>query len=211
MPEALLQKLSPVVMDIYAAGDFHRADMRTIARESGTSFRTIYKYFRDKEQLLFWFISHWLKGLYPQALLPLNDPGPVRPKLLQVLRRHFEFYERQPQVGRIIFMTVPLAQWMKEPSYSQLEYMTLLLNAMRAAQASGELRKDLPTVAILDAFNAMFNRTFLMWEYRGRSYGLAEQAEIVLKLLWDGIGEDATPRVAKPSTPRRILPDKQRP
>lgn len=191
MPQALLQKLSPVVMDIYAAGDFHRADMRTIARESGTSFRTIYKYFCDKEQLLFWFISHWLSGLYPAAMAPLNGSGSLGEKLLQVLKLHFEFYEREPKVGRIIFMTVPLAQWMKEPSYAQPEFMSVLLGAIRDAQAVGELRNDLPAIAILDAFNAMFNRTFLMWEYRGRSYGLAQQADVVFKTLWGGISQAA--------------------
>jgi AcrR family transcriptional regulator len=210
MPQALLQKLSPVVMEIYAAGDFHRADMRTVARESGTSFRTIYKYFRDKEQLLFWFINHWLSELYPHAFQPLNEPGPMRPKLLEVLRRHFQFYERFPQVGRIIFMTVPLAQWMKEPSYAQPEVMALLLNAVRAAQASGELRSDLPTIAILDAVNALFNRTFLMWEYRGRSYSLVEQAETVCEILWGGIGQNAAPPTAKSQPARRGASTKQK-
>ena len=192
VPQALLQKLSPVVMEIYAAGDFHRADMRTIARESGTSFRTIYKHFRDKERLLFWFINHWLSDLYPHAIEPLQAAGPMRERLLQVLRRHFEFYERNPQVGRIVFMTVPLVQWMKDPSYAQPTTMRLLLNAIKAAQAGGELRKDVPAVAVLDALNAMFHRTFMMWEYRGRSYPLAEQADTVFRILWDGIGMPAT-------------------
>lgn len=187
IPSSLLQKLSPVVMNIYAGGDFHRADMRTIARESGTSFRTIYKHFRDKEQLLFWFINQWLTDLYPAAIKPLTTEAPMRERLLQVLTRHFEFYERNPQVGRIIFMTVPLVQWMKDPSYAQTTTMGLLLNAIKTAQALGELRSDVPAVAVLDALNALFHRTFMMWEYRGRAYSLTEQADTVFKILWDGI------------------------
>jgi len=187
VPLPLLQKMSPVVMDIYAGDDFHRADMRTIARESGTSFRTIYKHFQDKEKLLFWFINHWLSDLYPYAIEPLQAQGPMRDRLLLVLRRHFEFYERNPKVGRIIFMTVPLVQWMKDPSYAQTEAMRLLLGAMKQAQAHGELRKDVSAVAILDALNAMFHSTFLMWEYRGRNYPLTDQADNVFQILWHGI------------------------
>lgn len=204
VPAPLLQKLSPVVMDIYAAGDFHRADMRTIARESGTSFRTIYKHFQDKEKLLFWFINHWLTDLYPHAIEPLQSPAPMRERLLEVLRRHFEFYERHPQVGRIIFMTVPLVQWMKDPSYAQPQTMRMLLAAMKAAQSSGELRTDVPAVAMLDALNALFQRTFMMWEYRGRTYPLAAQADTMFQILWQGIGEAAAasiPTVALPRTP----------
>lgn len=188
MPQSLIDKLSPVVLEIYAAGDFHRADMRTIARESGTSFRTIYKHFRDKEQLLFWFINHWLMDLYPAAFEPLDESGSLHDRLARVLARHFEYYEAHPAVGRIIFMTVPLSQWMKDSSYAQPDMMSRLLKAIKEAQAEGELRRDVPPVALLDAFNAIFNRTFLMWEYRGRKQRLKTQGEYAFQILWSGVG-----------------------
>src|SRR5437868_6886320 len=78
IPANLRDRLSPVVMEIYSAGDFHRVDMRTIARDAGMSFRTIYRYFGDKETLLFWFIKHWLEGLYPVALKPLDGNGDLK-------------------------------------------------------------------------------------------------------------------------------------
>ncbi len=198
IPANLRDRLSPVVMEIYSAGDFHRADMRTIAREAGMSFRTIYRYFGDKEALLFWFIQHWLEGLYPAALQPLDGDGDLRGKLLGVLTRHLEFYEKNPNVGRIIFMTVPLERWMRDPSYAQHELMTRLLNAIREAQQQGQLRCDVDSRTILDIFNAIFNRAFLMWEYRRRSYSLVAQAAPLLSILWNGV---AAPSVSKPAAP----------
>lgn len=197
VPAPLRERLSPVVMEIYAAGDFHRVDMRTIAREAGMSFRTIYRYFGDKESLLFYFIQHWLSGLYPAALKPLDGDGDLRSKLLGVLKLHFEFYERHPNVGRIIFMTVPLERWMRDPSYTQRELMLRMLKAINEAQQQGELRHDLDSRLILDMFNAIFNRAFLMWEYRRRSYSLAAQAEPLLSVLWNGV--TASQPSAKPT------------
>lgn len=151
------------------------------------SFRTIYRHFGDKESLLFYFIQYWLSGLYPAALKPLDGDGDLRSKLLGVLRLHFEFYEKNPNVGRIIFMTVPLERWMRDPSYAQRELMLRMLKAIGDAQQQGELRHDLDSRLILDMFNAIFNRAFLMWEYRRRSYSLAAQAEQLLSVLWDGV------------------------
>lgn len=157
------------------------------------SFRTIYRYFGDKEALLFYFIQHWLSGLYPAALKPLDGDESLRSKLLGVLTLHFEFYERNPNVGRIIFMTVPLERWMRDPSFAQRELMMRVLKAINDAQQQGELRCDVDSRLILDMFNAIFNRAFLMWEYRRRSYSLQEQAAPLLSVLWNGVSANKPP------------------
>lgn len=190
-------------MEIYAAGDFHRADMRTIAREAGMSFRTIYRYFGDKEALLFWFIQHWLEGLYPAALEPLEGDGDLRTKLLRVLTLHLEFYERNPSVGRIIFMTVPLERWMRDPSFAQRNLMRRTLHAISQAQQQGELRCDIDARTILDAFNAVFNRAFLMWEYRRRSYSLPGQAAPLFSIVWNGVAVNRTAAPVTSKPPRK--------
>jgi len=200
IPAALRDRLSPVVRDTFSAGDFHRADMRTIAREAGMSFRTIYRYFGDKETLLFWFIDYWLKGLYPAALKPLEGEGSLRSKLSEVLALHFAFYEKNPNVGRIIFMTVPLERWMRDPSYAQHELMSRMLAAINEAQQRGELRCDLDGRTVLDAFNAIFNRAFLMWEYRRRRYSLVDQAGPLLSILWNGIAAANAPVLTNAKT-----------
>ena len=184
-------------MDLYSAGDFHRVDMRSIAREAGMSFRTIYRYFGDKESLLFWFIQHWLSGLYPAALEPLKGEAGLRVKLLGVLEAHLAFYEKHPNVGRIIFMTVPLERWMRDPSYAQRELMQRVLHAVKEGQQRGELRPDIDARVILDVWSAIFNRAFLMWEYRRRSYSLKDQAAPLFSILWHGIAGTAPPTKAR--------------
>jgi AcrR family transcriptional regulator len=187
IPLHVRDRLSPVVKDLYAAGDFHRVDMRTIAREAGMSFRTIYRYFGDKETLLFWFIKFWLEELYAPVMKGLDSNASLRPKLLSMLTLHFEFYEKNPNVGRIIFMTVPLDRWMRDPSFAQSALMKRVLKLIREGQLQGELRADIDSLVIFDVVNAVFNRAFLMWEYRHRSYSLVEQAAPLLSIVWNGI------------------------
>lgn len=188
VPQDIRDRLSPVVLEVYSSGDFHRADMRSLAKEAGMSFSTIYRHFGDKEALLFWFINDWLRELYPHAIEPLTDGRPLREALFECLRRHLDFYARHPKVGRIVFMTVPLDRWMRDESYHQHEVMRSLLQALAAGQARGELRPDVGTVAMLDAFTGLFHRAFLMWEYRRRKTSLVDQAQQTFDLLWGGIG-----------------------
>ncbi len=160
------------------------------------SFNTIYRYFGDKESLLFWFINDWLHELYPHAVAPLLEESSVAAGMLESLRRHLMFYERHPKVGRIIFLTVPLERWMRDETYHQHLVMKTFIRAIAAGQARGELRPDVTPLAILDAFAGMLNRTFVMWEYRRRKYSLAGKAEEVFSLIWGGIGAPTKKRKA---------------
>lgn len=203
VPADVRDRLSPVVLEIYAAGDFHRVDMRSIAREAGMSFRTIYRYFGDKETLLFYFINHWLSDLYPSCLLAVDPQSSLKDKLFGILEAHLVFYEKHPNVGRIIFMTVPLERWMRDPSYAQLELIRHVLQLIKDGQQSGELRADIDALVILDAWSAIFNRAFLMWEYRRRKYKLTSQAVPLFSVLWTGIAGSAAPPVRTAKTSQR--------
>ena len=60
-------------------------------------------------------------------------------------------------------------------------------------------------VALLDAFSAIFNRAFLMWEYRKRKYRLAEQLDPMFAILWGGIAsERKAPRSRRGSRARVV-------
>ncbi len=188
IPESVVLRLDPVVLKVFSQGDFHRVDMRTIAKEAGMSFTTIYRYFKDKETLLFWFISYWLKELEEQALAALApDQGTAFERLKKCLVAHFHYYQTHPEVGRIVFMTVPLERWMRDSTYQYSATMRRLLKVTVEGQQAGELRSDVPPTMVLDMIAGLFNRMFLMWEYRGRVDSLAANAEAYFDMLANGV------------------------
>lgn len=187
VPQEIAERLSPVVLQVFSSVDFHRVDMRSIAREAGMSFATIYRYYHDKEALLFRFIDHWLETLYPAVLAPLYTDAPVPARMKQVQLLTAGFYERNPLVGRVIFMTVPLERWTREQSFQQPEVARLFAETIRSGQRKGELRADLATGDILDLYYGIFSRAFLMWEFRGRSYSLTESMARLIDAAYEGI------------------------
>lgn len=193
VPAEIVARLGPVVLRTFAVEDFHRADMRSIAREAGMSFATIYRHFRDKEALLFWFIAHWMRDLYPMAIAALaTDESPLL-RLQKYLHVHLAYYERHPEVGRIIFMTVPLERWMRDDTYRANAPVKRLLEVIAEGQASGEIRNDVSRILVFDAWSGIFNRAFLMWEYRQRSYSLTGQSAALCRILVGGIAPTQVP------------------
>lgn len=201
IPADVVSRLAPVVLRTFSEEDFHRVDMRSIARSAEMSFATIYRHFRDKEALLFWFIAYWLRELYPAAFAALEtDEGPLE-RLKKYLLAHLRFYEERPEVGRIIFMTVPLTRWMRDDTYRSRESVSRLLALIAEGQARKEIRDDVPAILVFDAWYGVFNRAFLMWEYRGRGYPLTGEWEALCSILTDGIAARPSPRKRSPVRP----------
>lgn len=187
VPEDVWQRLEPVVAELFCEDDFHRVDMRSLGRGAGMSLATIYRYFGDKETLLFAFVERWVSRLDPHAIAALQSGRPLKRRLRDCLEVHFRFYEANPQIGRIVFLAVPPQRWLRERSDHDEALTRALMKALEDGQASGELRDDVPAIALLDAYSAVFHRVFLMWEYRRRRYSLSERLGPTFAILWNGI------------------------
>lgn len=187
IPVTVVARLEPIVKKVFSEGDFHRVDMRSIAREAGMSFGTIYRYFTDKEKLLFWFIARWLDELQMVSIAALDSEGTVIERIRRFMLAHFTYYEKNPEVGRIIFMTVPLARWMQDTTFAYRDATKRLRRTIEEGQKRGEIRSDINSLIIADLFTGTFNRTFLMWQYRGKSYSLAEQYDALFPLIEGGV------------------------
>ena len=188
IPASVISRLDPVVLQVFSRGDFHRVDMRTIAKQAGMSFTTIYRYFGDKEALLFWFIAHWLKDLTQAVVTAIDaNEGDTLAQLKSSLTSHFAYYEKNPDVGRIIFMTVPLERWMRDPTYKYRVPMQRILAVISQGQKQGLIRRDTSVALVMDLIFGLFNRTFLMWEYRGRVDSLVAKSDACIDLIVGGV------------------------
>jgi len=165
------------------------------------SFATIYRHFVDKEALLFWFIDHWTEDLYARALQVLDTDQGALTKLQEYFRVHLEFYQERPEVGRVIFMTVPLVRWMTDESYRTQEPSRRLLRIIEQGQTAGEIRADVTKVDVFDLWSGLFNRAFLMWQFRGRSYSLIDRWEALNRVAIDGVVAERGVLAAKKSPP----------
>lgn len=180
-------RLELAVLEIFSHADFHKANIREVAKRAGVSFSTIYKHYGSKERLVFAFVDIWLGKLTERIIDHLQGIEDLKEKLRKVLWLQLDYYERNPHLGRILFMTLPMATWMADTTFQQKTMIHLYLDVLKKGQAEGILTPDVRAGVLLDFMLAMVERTFVMWVQRGQQGSLSAQANAIFEMIWRGI------------------------
>ena len=177
-------RLERAVMAVFSDSDFHKANIRTVAKQAGVSFSTIYNHYGSKERLLFAFVDVWLGKLTERIVDHLQGIEDLKEKMRKVLWLQLDYYERHPELGRILFMTVPMKTWMADETFAQKKMMNLFLNVLRQGQAEGVLNSKVQAGVLLDFMMGLVQRAFFMWIHRGQKEGLAERSNLLFEMVW---------------------------
>ena len=181
------KRLERAVLEVFSSSDFHKASIRDIANSAGVSFTTIYKHYGSKERLVFAFVDIWMGKLTDRIIDHLHGIENLKEKLRKVFWLQLDYYERHEGFGRIIFMTLPMKTWMVDETFSQPRMMSLMIDVLRQGQNEGILNPNVRTGVLLDFFMGFVQRSFFMWILRGKEEGLADQANIMFEMVWQGM------------------------
>jgi AcrR family transcriptional regulator len=161
--------------------------MEEIANEAGVSFATIYKYFGSKENLLLSFADYWMRLLNERLIDHLQGLDSTKEKLRKAFWIQLDFYESNQEIGKIVFLTVPLGIWIAHGSYEQRSLIRLLLGVIKEGQQRGALNQHVSAPYLMDLIFGLIRRSFSMWIYRGQQYSLSDETNNLFKLLWTGL------------------------
>jgi len=181
------QRLEQAVLDIFSHSDFHKANIRDVANLAGVSFSTIYKHYGSKERLVFAFVDVWLGKLTERIYDHLQGIEDLKEKMRKVLWLQLDYYERNPGLARIIFMTLPMNTWMADETFKQKKMINLYLEVMRNGQKEGNLNPHVRAGVLLDFMLGTVQRAFTMWISRGQQGRLTDQANMLFEMIWRAI------------------------
>ncbi|MBW1635043.1 MAG: TetR/AcrR family transcriptional regulator [Deltaproteobacteria bacterium] len=181
------KRLEHAVLEVFSSSDFHKASIRDIANRAGVSFTTIYKHYGSKERLVFAFVDIWMGKLTDRIIDHLHGIENLKEKLRKVFWLQLDYYERHEKFGRIIFMTLPMKTWMADKTFSQPRMMSLMIDVLRQGQDEGILNPDVRTRVLLDFFMGFVQRSFFMWILRGQKESLADEANVMFEMVWQGM------------------------
>jgi AcrR family transcriptional regulator len=187
------ERLERAVLDIFSNSDFHKANIRDVAKRAGVSFSTIYKYYGSKERLVFAFVDVWLGKLTERIVDHLQGIENLKEKLRKVLWLQLDYYERNPHLGRILFMTLPMATWMADETFRQKKMINLYLEVLKNGQAEGILNPKVRAGVLLDFMLGLVQRSFAMWINRGQQGSLAAEANDLFEMVWRAITNPEKP------------------
>ena len=112
-------KLESAVKELFSQQDFHQVNMRCIAQKTGVGLNTIYMHYESKERLLFAFVNEWIQNLDNRLVEHLQGLEDVKEKIRKTIWVILDFYEKNPDIGIIVIMTVPFKTWMTDETFKQ--------------------------------------------------------------------------------------------
>lgn len=183
----LQERLEAAVREIFSNQDFHKANMRTVAKKAGVSFSTIYNHYGSKEGLLLAYVDMWMGQLTERMTDHLQGIENLKEKVRKVFWIQLDYYERNPQIGKILFMTLPMKTWMDDNAFKQNTMFNLFLNVLREGQKEGTLNSNVRAGVLLDFIFGLVQRSFIMWVFRGQKESLTGQANAFFEMVWRAI------------------------
>lgn len=180
-------RIEAAVLDLFSEQDFHRVNMRDLAKRAGVSFSSIYKHFGSKEKLLFACVDNWLKVLVERMVDHLKGIEDLKEKLRKVFWLQLDYYEKNPRVGKILFLTVPYKKWLSDKTFKQEKMIGLFLDVIREGLENGRIYPEIRPEVVLDLFLGLVQRRFTMWVYRGERESLSKDTNGLFEMLWRAI------------------------
>jgi len=181
------KRLEKAVMEIFSTSEFHKASIRDIAEKAGVSFTTIYKHYGSKEKLLFAFVNIGMNRLTDRIEDHLNGIQDLKEKLRKVFWLHLDYYERNEELGQILFITLPMKTWMVDKSFDQKRRVNMIINVFKEGQKKGVINPDIRAGTLLDFMLGFIHRSYFMWVMRGKKESLAQNGNALFEMVWQGM------------------------
>jgi hypothetical protein len=129
----------------------------------------------------------------------LNGIEDLKEKLRKVFWLHLDYYERNEELGRILFMTLPMQTWMTDESFDQKKRVNLIISVLKKGQEQGIINPKVRAGSLLDLMLGFIQRSFFMWIIRGKQGSLVAEAHDLFEMVWQGMANPETIRYIGPA------------
>jgi AcrR family transcriptional regulator len=145
-------KLADAMRQLLENKDFHSITTEEISRTAGINESLIYRYFGDKRGLLHHVMAAYLEQAHEQIVENLKRIKGAAQKLEVFIRSTFDIYCNQRVFAKIILIEVRNFPGYFESDTYQLvrRYSQMMIDIINEGAAAGEIREDIPPMAIRD-------------------------------------------------------------
>lgn len=166
-----------IISQIIAEKGFSEVSTSEIAKKLGVSQPAIYKYFKNKDEMIIYFLdtlNHKLQEILQRA----KNEKTIKSKIKVIYKEHLEFIERTKIMPRVVFSDVIYLgnlrkrEKLKDAIFS---YTIELKNLFREGIKNKEM-KDIDPEIIVRFFIGSLMSSALKWMLSDMNYSLSEEA-----------------------------------
>jgi AcrR family transcriptional regulator len=97
-----LRRIKNAARELFVAKGFDDTMTREIAIRAGVGLGTIFIYAANKRDLLFLIVNDELENITKEVEASISKRASLLENLLDISRRHYEFFGRQPALSRLV-------------------------------------------------------------------------------------------------------------
>jgi AcrR family transcriptional regulator len=180
-------RLEAAVKDLFSQQDFHQVNMRCIAQKTGVGLNTIYMHYESKERLLFAFVNEWIQNLDNRLVEHLQGLEDVKEKIRKTIWVILDFYEKNPDIGIIVTMTVPFKTWMTDETFKQKDLSMRVIDLLKEGQNKGVLDPGIPANFMFDILFGVIHRVVYIWLYLKQNESMTSKINMYFDTMWRAI------------------------
>ncbi len=139
-------KIVQALVGLLGRKDFSAITTAEIAKTAGVTEALIYKYFKDKRDLLYQVLTEYLQHYEAQVYHDLGGVKGALNKLRKIIWTHVNVYATDRTFARILLLEVrSFSDYFTSQTYALVkQYSDIVLKIIEEGIASGEIRDDLP-------------------------------------------------------------------
>lgn len=184
IPEKIKNKIIPVILNLFSNNDFQQVKMRTIIKESGLSSGTIYKYFSSKEDIVFYTLQQKIEGIHHKIMRSVQGLRNEKEIVRKIFWETFDYYDKNPQLAVVAFITVPVRTWMQQESYRRTSIKITLAELLNNVKEFGSLDDRIDTRLFQDIYHMICYRYIHTWYYFGMKWKLVDAVYNDFDVFW---------------------------
>ena len=175
--------------EIFAERGYNDTVMSEIAERAGIVEGSIYRYFRNKRDLLYRMAETWFEEMIADDAALLDAISGTRNKLRFIIHRHLSSIHDQPDMSRLVFQHLR-----PEPDYRETQlfalnraYTARVTAVVAAGKEIGDIRQGVSPSLVRDViFGSIENRTWAFLRNEG-DYDVDALTDQVLDMVWTGM------------------------
>lgn len=190
MRPATLSKIEHAVIDLFATSDDSDVTMQAIAKRANVSLQTLYKYFGDKQTLIYVILDQVLGRLAVRMLDHLRGIDSVKDRLRKTLWVMFDFFDTNPKAVLFVSSALPVTRYHHIAIYENKELMGAFLQVLFDGQQRGILNQTVSLKILFDVFMGFITRLGLMHVVRQVDTPLTQDFDTLFEMLWRAISSN---------------------
>ncbi|OGR13276.1 MAG: TetR family transcriptional regulator [Desulfobacterales bacterium RIFOXYA12_FULL_46_15] len=173
---------------VFAEHGFHKATISQIAAQAGVADGTLYLYFKNKDDILYQYISYKTEVVFEKMRAAVEKGKNAEEKLRLLIRCHLEEFQDDKNMA-VIFQSE--ARYLRDIQ-SQIKdiskmYLDLLSEIIEQGQIEGVMRQDLFVGLVKRFILGAVEGVISTWVSAEGRYDLASMADPLVDLYLKGV------------------------